>query len=341
MSRAEDIAYDFVLVLLSISLFILGTVLIIICRNKPVKSDDQKQLDQLPIVKPCASAYQLTDIDAATDGFNHRRIVGKGRLGTVYAATSPRGELVAVKRIHPRLVLSNAGLFGFASVIKTLSLAQHPHVVPIIGFSQAPGERLIVMEFVGMVNLDFYLHDQNSDVASLLDWNRRLRVAAGVARGIQYLHEAMAPNIIHGCVKASNILLDVKFIAKLCDYGLSFLAPKEKRGLVGYVDDEYWVERGGGSCKESDVYGFGVVLLELLTGRRNEEGLLVRWALPLIKERKFNELLDPRLVVPSDLKPLVRLAKVASVCVGNYRKDRPSISQVVTILNILEIEVCH
>ncbi|XVF27582.1 hypothetical protein REPUB_Repub14bG0121000 [Reevesia pubescens] len=332
MSQGEDIAYDLVLVLLSLSLFILGIILIIICRKKPVKSDEEQELP----IKLCAISYQLTDIDAATDGFNHRRIIGKGRLGTVYAAISPKGELVAVKRIHPRLVLSNAG-FGFASIIKTLSLAQHPHIVPIIGFSQAPGERIIVMEFVGMVNLDFYLHE-NSDSASLLDWNRRLRVAAGVARGIEYLHEGIAPNIIHGCIKASNILLDVKFVAKLCDYGLSFLAPKEKRGLVGYVDDEYWVERGGGgACKESDVYGFGVVLLELLTGRRSEEGLLVIWALPLIKERKFNELLDPRLVIPSDIEPLVRLAKVASACVGNYRKDRPSISQVVTILDNLEI----
>ncbi|OMO65260.1 hypothetical protein COLO4_31410 [Corchorus olitorius] len=337
MTRGEDIAYDLVLVLLSISLLILAIVLIIICRRKPAKSDDHEK-QELP-VKLCAISYQLTDIDAATDGFNHRRIIGKGRLGTVYAAISPRGELVAVKRIHPQLVLSNAG-FGFASIIKSLSLAQHPNIVSIIGFSQAPGERIIVMEFIGMVNLDFYLHE-NSDGASLLDWNRRLRVAAGVARGLQYLHEGIAPNIVHGCIKASNILLDVKFVAKLCDYGLSFLAPKEKRGLLGYVDDEYWGEsRGGGASKESDVYGFGVVLLELLTGRRSEEGWLVKWALPMIKQKRFNELLDPRLVIPSDMRPLVRLAKVASTCVGNYRKDRPSIAQVATILNNLEIELC-
>ncbi|KAL4280297.1 hypothetical protein GQ457_03G036660 [Hibiscus cannabinus] len=336
MAQGQDIAYDLVLVLLSISLFILGIILIIICRKRPQKSDQKQEV--LPI-KSCAIAYQLTDIDAATDGFNHRRIVGNGRLGTVYSAMSPRGELVAVKRIHPRLVLSNGG-FGFASIMKTLSLAQHPHIVPVIGFSQAPGERIIVMEWVGTVNLDFYLHE-NPDGASLLDWNRRLRVAAGVARGIEYLHEGMAPNIIHGCIKASNILLDVKLVAKLCDYGLSCLAPKEKRGVVGYVDDEYWGERGGGACKESDVYGFGVVLLELLTGRRSDQGLLVRWALPLIKSKRFDQLLDPRLVVPSDTKPLLRLAKVASACVGNYRKDRPSIPQVTSILNHLEVEVCH
>ncbi|PRQ29012.1 putative protein kinase RLK-Pelle-LRR-Xb-1 family [Rosa chinensis] len=166
------------------------------------------------------------------------------------------------------------------------------------------------MEFVGMVCLDFYLH-QNPDGASLLDWNHRLKIAAGAARGLQYLHEGVAPNIVHGCVKASNILLDVKFCARVCDYGLSFLAPKEKRGLVGYVDDD---------------------------GRRCDEGFLVKWAMPLIQEMRFSEFLDPRLVIPHDIRPLVRLTKVASTCVSNSRKSIPSISQVTTILNNLVID---
>ncbi|KAF2305165.1 hypothetical protein GH714_002702 [Hevea brasiliensis] len=312
MGSGEQIAYDFILALLSIFLIILGLVLYFFFRKKPVESEESLS------VKVSAPTYPLTDIDAATDGFNHRRVIGKGRLGTVYAAVLPREELVAVKRIHPSLVLSNAG-FGFSSILKTLSLAQHPNIVPIMGFSQAPGERIIVMEFVGMASLDFYLHE-NSDGGSLLDWSRRLRVAAGAARGLEYLHEGMAPNVIHGYFKASNILLDVKFSARVSDYGLSFLAPKEKRGVAGHVDEEYWSEIGGGPCKESDVYGFGVVLLELLTGRRNEEGLLVKWALPLIKELKFSEVLDPRLALPYDMKPIIRLAKVASACVSNSRR---------------------
>jgi hypothetical protein len=112
------------------------------------------------------------------------------------------------------------------------------------------------------------------------------------------------------------------------------LAPQEKKGLIGYVDDEYWSGRVGGACKESDVYGFGVLLLELLSGRGSEEGLLVKWVLPLIKAMWFCEVLDPRLVI-SDVEPLVRMAKVASACVGNSRKSRPS-----TILNNLEMELC-
>lgn len=334
MNHSQRIAYGIGLALLSTSFLVLAIVLVLVlvCKKKPIESQET-----LP-VKVCARAHPLTNMDAATDGFSRRRVIGEGRLGTVYAAVLEGGELVAVKRIHPRLVLSNAG-FGFSTILKSLSRAQHPNIVPIIGYSEAPGERIVVMELVGTVSLDFYLH-QNPDGASLLDWTRRFRVAAGAARGLEYLHEGLTPNIVHGCVKSSNIVIDERLCARVCDYGLSFLAPREKRGLVGYIDDEYWGEREGGACKESDVYGFGVVLLELLSGRQCEEGGLVKWALPLIKQMRFNELLDPRLVVPSDTKPLVRLAKVASACVGNSRKSRPSIGQVAAILNTLEIEVC-
>ncbi|KAL6206638.1 hypothetical protein ACLB2K_023886 [Fragaria x ananassa] len=288
-------AYYFAISLLTTFLIVLGLVLLLIllCKKKHT-TDDQSEEAVIP-ARICPRVYPLTDIDVATDGFNRRRIVGEGRLGTVYAAIFEKGEIAAVKRIHPRLVLGNIG-FGFSRTLSYLSLAQHPNIVPIVGYSEAPG----------------------------------------AATGLQYLHEGVAPNIVHGCVKASNILIDVNFYARVCDYGLSFLAPKEKRGLVGYVDDEYW--RGGGVCKESDMYGFGVVLLELLSGRRCEEGFLVKWALPLIKEMRFNEFLDPRLVFPRDIMPLVRMAKVASTCVSNSRKSRPSISQVATILNNLEID---
>ncbi|KAD7117892.1 hypothetical protein E3N88_05160 [Mikania micrantha] len=301
---------------------------------------DQNSDQESPSIKLCASPYSLVDIDVATDGFSERRIIGKGRLGTVYAAVLASGELVAVKRIHPRFILRNAGSgggLGFSTMLKWLSLANHPNVLSILGFSEGPGERIVVMEFMGMMSLDFYLH-QNLDGASLLDWGRRLRVAAGVARGLEYLHEQAAPSIVHGCVKPSNILIDVKFSAKICDYGLSFLAPNEKEGVIGYVDREYWLEPKGCS-KESDVYGLGVVLLELLSGRRSEGGLIVKWSLPLIKEMKMDEVLDPRLMVPNDVKPLVRLAKVASACVSNSRKNRPLIGQIVVILNNLQEEV--
>ena len=118
---------------------------------------------------------------------------------------------------------------------------------------------------------------------------------------------------------------------------LSFKGPREtSRESKAW----YWNEEGGGASKESDVYGLGVIMLELLSGRGCEEGLIAKWAMPLIKEMSFGELLDARLVIPSDMKPLVRLAKVALACVGNSRKCRPSIAQVTTILNNIEMEVC-
>ncbi|CAI8591093.1 unnamed protein product [Vicia faba] len=305
MNLVEHITYDTIMATLSISLIILAIILFFLCKKKPVESEET-----LP-TKHSARAYPLIEIDAATNGFNHRRIIGKGRLGTVYVGKLVSEELVAVKRIHPVLVLSNAG-FGFSSVIKWLSLAHHPNVVPIIGFSEAPGERIIVMEFVQTANLEFYLHENNDGVSSsLLDWNKRFKIAAGVAKGLEYLHEVVAPNIVHGSI--------------------------EKRGLIGYVDDEYW---NGGVCKESDVYGLGVILLELLSGRGCESGVLVKWALPLIKDMRFSEVLDPRLMIPSDMKAIVRLAKVAVACVGNSRKCRPCVNHVATILNDLEMEVC-
>ncbi|XP_019169309.1 PREDICTED: proline-rich receptor-like protein kinase PERK15 [Ipomoea nil] len=338
--EAIIVVYDVVLVVLSITLIILGVLLFVCCKKKrpAVEDDDDEGIGCHKAAKLSAAAYTLMEMDAATDGFNPRRIIGKGRLGVVYSGVlQPEGELVAVKRFHPRLVLSNAAGFGFSSVLRWLSLADHPNLVPILGFSEAPGERIVVMEYGGMLSLEFYLH-QNPDAAALLHWSRRLRVAAGVARGLEFLHEGMVPHIVHGCVKASNVLIDVEFSARLCDYGLYFLASNERQEVIGYVDEEYWVEGRGGS-KESDVYGFGVVLLELLSGRKSQEGLLVKWALPLIKEMRFGEVLDPRIAIPCDINPLVRLAKVASACVGNSRKSRPTIVQVAAILNNLETEL--
>ncbi|KAA0052661.1 PTI1-like tyrosine-protein kinase [Cucumis melo var. makuwa] len=340
MNQHQKLAYYFILALCSSSFIaLLSVLLFFLCRNHSHRqlSDESPP----PPAKPSARPHTLIDIYTATEGFTHRRVIGEGRLGTVYAALSETGELIAVKRIYPWLVLSNnnAG-FGFSSVIKSLSSAQHPNLVSITGYSEAPGERIIVMEYAGAVNLDMYLH-QNPDGAFLLNWKHRVKIAAGAARGLQYLHESMAPSVIHGCVKPSNILIDAEFIPKLSDYGLNYLAAREKRGLVGYVDDEYWKGKSGqGNCKENDVYGYGVVLLELLSGRGCEEGWLVKWALPLIKEMRFSEVLDPRIEYPSDLKPLMRMGKVALACVGNCRKSRPVIGQVVAILNNLETQVC-
>ncbi|KAJ4901505.1 Protein kinase superfamily protein [Raphanus sativus] len=329
MDKSEKIAYASVLSILSLFLLILIIFLLLLCRKKPIRSDESL----LPKTKPAGTTYPLTELDSATDGFSQRRIIGTGRLGTVYAAVIPSHKnLVAVKRIHPGLVLSKPGS-GFTTALKTLSSALHPNVVSILGFSEAPGERIVVTEFVGEAkSLSDHLHgDSEPAVTTVIDWRQRFRVAAGAARGLEYLHEIMNPRIVHGRFTSSNILVDEKFMAKVSDYGFAFLIPREKAEVSWYVEEGY--------CKESDVYGFGVVLLEILSGRRSGNGTIVKWATPLIKEQRFAELLDPRVVVQSEIKCLViRLAKVALACVGNSRRSRPSVSQVAAILNSLERE---
>lgn len=328
MEKSEKIAYVSVLSLLSLFLLLLIIFLFLLCRKKPLRTDESL----LPETKPVGLSYPLTEIDSATDGFHQRRIIGSGRLGTVYAAVIPtHRNLVAVKRIHPGLVLSKPGS-GFSTILRTLSSSSlHPNVVSILGFSEAPGERIVVTEFVGEArSLSDHLQQHGGDYSDL-DWRKRFKVAAGAARGLEYLHEVANPRIVHGRFTSSNVLLDGEFAAKVSDYGLAFLIAREKSEIAGCVEEGY--------CRESDVYGFGVVLLEILSGRRSEGGSIVKWATPLIKEKRFGELLDPRVVVRSEVKCLViRLAKVALACVGNSRRSRPSVSQVAAILNSLERE---
>ncbi|XP_020266888.1 proline-rich receptor-like protein kinase PERK8 [Asparagus officinalis] len=240
----------------------------------------------------------------------------------MYKATSTSGDVFAVKRIHSHLILNNNAGLDFISKIKSLSFINHPNVVPIIGYSQAPGERIIISEFVDGRSLDYFL-----DGYEILDWRTRVRIAAGIARGLESLHEG---GIVHGRIKPSNILISSNFAVKVCDYGLWFLG---RDGLMGYLDGE----GGGEGSKGSDVYGLGVVLLEILSGRRSEGGLIADWALPLIKTGRIQEFLDRSIDPGKDLGVSVRMAKVASACVGNGRRSRPAIGQVAAILSSLEM----
>lgn len=331
----STISVDSAIALVGVFLLALSVVLYVICKKRcAVDPDDTSTVAILP-----AHSHQLSDVESATDGFHGSRVVGEGRLGTVYKATSATGDTYTVKRIHHHLVLGNPGV-SFSSRMKSLSYANHPNVVPILGFSEAPGERLIISEFVGNTkSLDYHLHqsyleDDRGPSSGLLSWDIRIRVAAGTARGIEHLHDGSVPGIVHGCIKPSNIMLDMDFCARICDYGLSFLVePGDRWEMVGYRDGE-----GGGACKENDVYGLGLVLLELLSGRRCDGGKLVEWALPLIRECRVREILDGRMGLPMDLTPLTRMAKVASACVGNGRKTRPSIAHVAAILSSLEAQ---
>ncbi|KAG6535973.1 serine/threonine-protein kinase-like protein CCR1 [Zingiber officinale] len=337
MTNIDRSAIDVAIALLCLVLVALVAVLYVLCRKKFAAVDpaagEGKASTSGPIL-PAAHFHQLSDMETATAGFHGSRVVGCGRLGTVYKAEeADGGRGYSVKRIHHHLVLGNPGM-SFSSRMKSLSYAcHHPNVVPVLGFSEAPGERLIISEFVGETScsLEHYLKQGSA----VLGWAARLRIATGAARGIEHLHDASVPGVVHGCVKPSNILVDAGLCSRVCDYGLSFLmeAVDRAREMEGYVDWE-----GGGACKENDVYAFGVVLLELLSGRRCNGGRLADWALALMREDRTGEVLDARVAAPRDVRSLLRMMKVAAACVGNGRKTRPAIAQVAAILSSLEAQ---
>jgi serine/threonine protein kinase len=338
---------DYAIIAISLSFFlIIMSILIFFCyknrrkSSSPCATADDTSVTALLRVSP----FPMTDLEAATDGFHHSRLIGKGHLGTVYKAdsTAPTtGRSVAIKRLHPHLVLGHPGP-TFSLAIKSLSfVASHPNVVPVLGFAEAPGERIIIYEYVPIKTLETFMYGIGSDGGQLmrhLSWRTRVKIATGIACGVKHLHTSTTLGIVHGCLKPCNVFVDKDYIAKISDYGLGFLleGEEEKRGMDGYVDEE-----GYDLCIENDVYAFGVIILEMLSGRKSEGGRLVEWALPLIRVSRVEEVLDKRLAFPLvEMRVLARMAKVASACVGNSRGYRLTMAEVVAIFNRLEMELC-
>ncbi|KAJ4757018.1 Kinase family protein [Rhynchospora pubera] len=345
LSAPEIVDYVIIAISLSLLLVILP-LLIFLCykiRRQPSSSCATAN-DTSVTALLHAGPLPMSDLEAATDGFHYSRLIGKGYLGTVYKAlTAPdTSHVVAIKRLHPHLVLSHPGP-TFSLAMKSLSfVASHPNIVPVLGYAEAPGERIIMYEYVHMKTLETFLYGVGADGGQLmrqLSWATRVKIAAGIARGLDHLHMSTALGIAHGCLKPCNVFIDkADYCARLSDYGLGFLLQDEdgRKGMVGYVDKEGWEV-----CKENDVYAFGVILLEMLSGRKSEGSRLVEWALPLIRVSRAEELLDKRLALTfNEIRVLARMAKVASACVGNSRGYRLNMAEVVAILNRLEIEQC-
>ncbi|OAY63622.1 Serine/threonine-protein kinase-like protein CCR1 [Ananas comosus] len=346
--HSASVAGDALVAAIALSLVALATALLLLCRrmrradkeNSGNTSggggDGDDDESSVTAMLHAARPRPLRDIESATAGFHRSHVIHDGPHATVYKAVSPSGDVFAAKRVHPDVVLLNPGV-AFGSAVKSFSFAgRHPNVVPVLGYSEAPGERIILTEYVaGVKTLDICLHGSapnGTPFAGLLRWQLRIRIAAGAARGIAHLHGATALGIVHGRIKPANIMLDANFCARVSDYALPF--PLQTNNRSGYDDGE------GPPCKESDVYAFGVVLLELLSGRRGEEGTVVEWAVPMIRAGRVGEVADRRVAAPRDMRPIERMAKVATACVGNGRRCRPSMAQVAAILGSLQLPPC-
>ncbi|CAH2078296.1 unnamed protein product [Thlaspi arvense] len=287
-----------------------------------------------------ASQYTVSSLQVATNSFSQENIIGEGSLGRVYRAEFPNGKIMAIKKID-NAALSLQEEDDFLEAVSNMSRLRHPNIVPLAGYCTEHGQRLLVYEYVGNGNLDDTLH-LNDDRSMNLTWNARVKVALGTAKALEYLHEVCLPSIVHRNFKSANILLDEELNPHLSDSGLAALNPNTERqvstqvvGSFGYSAPEFALS--GIYTVKSDVYTFGVVMLELLTGRKpldssrtRAEQSLVRWATPQLHDiDALSKMVDPSLNGMYPAKSLSRFADIIALCIQPEPEFRPPMSEVV------------
>ncbi|KAG4992072.1 Proline-rich receptor-like protein kinase PERK1 [Glycine soja] len=288
------------------------------------------------------STFTYEELARATDGFSDANLLGQGGFGYVHRGILPNGKEVAVKQLKAG---SGQGEREFQAEVEIISRVHHKHLVSLVGYCITGSQRLLVYEFVPNNTLEFHLHGKGRPT---MDWPTRLRIALGSAKGLAYLHEDCHPKIIHRDIKSANILLDFKFEAKVADFGLAKFSSDVNThvstrvmGTFGYLAPEY--ASSGKLTDKSDVFSYGIMLLELITGRRpvdkNQtymEDSLVDWARPLLtralEEDDFDSIIDPRLQNDYDPHEMARMVASAAACIRHSAKRRPRMSQVVRAL---------
>ncbi|XVF25831.1 hypothetical protein REPUB_Repub13aG0247600 [Reevesia pubescens] len=283
--------------------------------------------------------FSYNQLRSATDDFHSRNKLGRGGFGTVFKGVLKDGTEVAVK---PLAAQSKQGVREFLTEINTISNVKHPNLVELIGCCIQGTNRILVYEYVENKSLDKVLLDQRSTNIKL-DWSKRSAICMGIARGLAFLHEELVPRIVHRDIKSSNILLDKDFNPKIGDFGLAKLFPDDIThistriaGTTGYLAPEYAL--GGQLTMKADVYSFGVLVLEIISGRSSSkanwggmEKFLLEWAWQLYEEGKLIELVDPDLgEFPEE--EVLRYLKVAFFCTQSAANRRPLMSQVIEML---------
>ncbi|XP_026428696.1 probable serine/threonine-protein kinase PBL7 [Papaver somniferum] len=231
--------------------------------------------------------FESRELTVATDNFSPGRVLNEGKLGRVYKGILKDGQEVAVKRFAKQ-----TDLWG---EVRMLSCLDHPNLVKLIGYCDEGKDHMIVCEYMPLRSLNLHLHDIKPGKKPL-DWKTRMKIAEGVARALEYLHHGMDPLIIYNCLEVSKILLNENYNPKLSDFGCAEIAiPVDHcrvrtKPAVGYVSREYTTTRN--ITSKSDVYCFGVVLLELISGQkafdatRNGERDIVAWARPMLRDKQ-------------------------------------------------------
>ncbi|KAL6192626.1 hypothetical protein ACLB2K_033712 [Fragaria x ananassa] len=283
-----------------------------------------------------------------TNNFNEDKILGQGGFGTVYEGELHDGTKIAVKRMEPGVV-AEKGLHEFKSEIAVLTKVRHRHLVGLLGYCLDGNERLLVYEHMPQGTLSRHLFNWKEEGLEPLEWTRRLTIALDVARGVEYLHGLANEIFIHRDLKPSNILLGDDMRAKVADFGLVRLAPAGKAsietrlaGTFGYLAPEYAAT--GRMTLKVDVYSFGVILMELITGRKaidesqpEESCHLVTWfRRKLIKSDALPEIVDPTIDVNEEtISSINTVAELAGHCSARDPYQRPDMSHAVNVLSSL------
>ncbi|CAJ2636461.1 unnamed protein product [Trifolium pratense] len=290
-----------------------------------------------PISAQIVFSYEM--VMEITNAFSHQNVIGQGGFGCVYKGRLRDGKEVAVKTLKAG---SGQGDREFRAEVEIISRVHHRHLVSLVGYCISEQQRVLIYEFLPNGNLHHHLHGRGMPV---LGWANRLKIAIGAAKGLAYLHEDCSQKIIHRDIKSANILLDDAFEAQVADFGLARLADAANThvstrvmGTFGYMAPEY--ATSGKLTDRSDVFSFGVVLLELVTGRKPVDETmplgdesLVEWARPQLihafETRDFGELVDPRLEKHYVESEMFRMIEAAAACVRHSAPKRPRMSQVI------------
>ncbi|KAK4272879.1 hypothetical protein QN277_021374 [Acacia crassicarpa] len=282
------------------------------------QADHNIDLHSFPSTTSCPGMpqiFRLCELKDATNGFKEFNELGRGSYGFVYKAVLADGRVVAVKRANAATIIHTNNR-DFEMELEILCKIRHCNIVNLLGYCAEMGERLLVYEYMPHGTLYDHLHGGLSP----LNWSVRLKIAMQTAKGLEYLHKELAPPIVHKDLKSSNILLDSEWGARISDFGLLTCGDKDQNGDV-----------------QSDVYNFGVVLLEILSGRKAYDGdfappNIIEWAVPLIKQGKAAAIIDRSVPLPRIVEPLLKLADIAELAVRHNPGERPAMPEIASWL---------
>nr|XP_025620380.1 cysteine-rich receptor-like protein kinase 10 isoform X2 [Arachis hypogaea] len=291
--------------------------------------------------------FDLVTIEEATNNFSCANLIGRGGFGEVYKGILSDGREIAVKRLS---ITSEQGIAEFKNEVLLIAKLQHRNLVALLGFCLQEGEKILIYEFVPNKSLDYFLF--GSELHRLLSWCERFKIIGGIASAILYLHEYSRLKIIHRDIKPSNILLDANMNPKISDFGMARMVAIDQDqgrtrrivGTYGYMSPEYAML--GKYSEKSDIFSFGVMILEIVSGKKNSssydsyynDGLLSH-AWKQWRDGTPFEILDPNLHESCSQMEVIRCIQVGLLCVQENPNDRPQMAEVVSYLSNLSIEL--